>query len=140
MIHSRSPHWSKVEHAFKLKYPNCAACSSTISAVQVHHIFPFHYCVELGRPDLELDYRNLITLCEGKNSSEHHLLLGHFDDFKSANLDVRDHVIKFKGWNYISIKSNSEWQELCKNKLKPLEEMTDEDKENFKELMNKVYP
>ena len=34
-----------------------------LGPVQVQHIFPFHYCVALGRPDLELDERNLITLC-----------------------------------------------------------------------------
>jgi hypothetical protein len=34
-----------------------------LGSVQVHHIFPFHDCVALGRPDLELDERNLITLC-----------------------------------------------------------------------------
>ena len=57
----------------------------------MHHIFPFHYCIALGRPDLELDDRNLITLCEdeaGKPGQNHHLLVGHLDDFESSNLAV----------------------------------------------------
>ena len=32
--------------------------------MQVHHVFPFHSCIALGLPDLELDLRNLITLRE----------------------------------------------------------------------------
>jgi hypothetical protein len=138
----RSPEWSKIEKSFVLRFPNCAACKITQSHVQVHHVFPFHYCIILGRPDLELDPRNLITLCETTHlcpSDNHHLLLGHFDDFKSANLNVRQDVIKYKGFNLNSIKNNSEWQEACNHKLKPLDEMTDEDRENFKHLMNNTY-
>jgi len=42
----------------------CKPGTNTRAGLQVHHIFPFHYCIALGRPDLELDDRNLITLCE----------------------------------------------------------------------------
>ena len=138
----RSPEWHKIEKAFLLKNPNCAACNTTYSSVQVHHVFPFHYCILLGRPDLELDPRNLITLCETTHtctSNDHHLLLGHFDDFKSANLNVRSDVLKYKGWSQTSIKNNIEWQDNTVNKLKPYDEMSDEDKEQFKELMQKTY-
>jgi hypothetical protein len=62
----RSPHWSEVARKHLARQPRCICCrpdSPGQGIPQVHHIFPFHYCVALGRPDLELDERNLITLC-----------------------------------------------------------------------------
>ena len=89
---SRSPEWPRVERAHLRMEPNCACCNpGARMAVQVHHIFPFHYCVALGRPDLELDDRNVVTLCEDERdrpADDHHLLVGHLGDFQSSNLDV----------------------------------------------------
>jgi hypothetical protein len=56
----------------------------------VHHIFPFHYCIALGRPDLELDDRNLITLCEdeqGKRSRVEAPARGTPELLRQAHLD-----------------------------------------------------
>lgn len=139
---TRSSEWSKVEKAYLLRYPYCAACKHTTFHVQVHHVFPFHYCILLGRPDLELDQRNLIGLCETTHfvaADNHHLLLGHCDDFRSCNLSVRDDVKTFLGKNEHSIKCDTRWQERCKNKLKPWDEMTQEDKDQFRALMDKTY-
>lgn len=41
----------------------------------------------VGRPDLELDPRNLLTLCI-RPDCEHHVLLGHLDDYESYNPKV----------------------------------------------------
>jgi len=73
---ARSPKWPAVEKKHLKDYPYCEVCGA-VGSNQVHHIFPFHYCVSLGRPDLELDQRNLITLCEnqGARGDNHHLLL-----------------------------------------------------------------
>src|SRR5262249_40052921 len=85
----RSPEWPKVEKAHLAKQAHCICCRpgyKSEAGLQVHHIFPFHYCIALGRPDLELDDRNLITLCENEKSEpgeDHHLLVGHLDDFQS---------------------------------------------------------
>jgi len=48
---TRSSHWNEVARAHLCKEPNCACCRTgrRRAAVQVHHIFPFHYCVALGR-------------------------------------------------------------------------------------------
>ena len=57
-------------------------------AIQVHHRWPFHDCVLAGRPDLELDPRNLIALCEterGVATLDCHLHVGHMGDWKSYN-------------------------------------------------------
>ena len=74
----RSPHWSTVERKFKATFPSCAVCD-TLKKVEVHHKKPFHL-----HPDLELDPRNLISLCR-----EHHQWFGHLGDYKCSNPDVR---------------------------------------------------
>jgi 5-methylcytosine-specific restriction protein A len=78
---SRSPHWPTVEKNFKKANPTCAACGSS-TLIQVHHEKPFHL-----HPELELEPGNLISLCMSKN--ECHLILGHGDNFKAYNPDIR---------------------------------------------------
>jgi hypothetical protein len=111
---------------------------------QVHHIFPFHYCIALGRPDLELDPRNLITLCEDeprRPGQNHHLLVGHLDSFESSNLDVvLDAHLTFKGMSAEQIRASRTWQSAVANRLKPLEQMTDADKREFISQMNSRFP
>jgi hypothetical protein len=56
----RSPEWPRVERLHLQRQPRCMCCkpgANTRAGLQVHHIFPFHYCIALGRPDLELDDR-----------------------------------------------------------------------------------
>ena len=83
---TRSSKWSGVRKTTLINHPYCAVCGSTV-LLQVHHCIPFHL-----KPELELDQRNLIVLCMGKN--ECHLLLGHGDNFKKYNpyiaADVRN--------------------------------------------------
>lgn len=110
---ARSPHWRAVAKAHLAKHPRCAACGPHARRVklQVHHIFPFHWCVRLGRPDLELDERNLITLCSGGDN--HHLLLGHLDDYESADLSVRWHATQtFHGFTRRELHTSARWLEL----------------------------
>lgn len=138
----RSSQWPKVEHDHLKQEPSCACCGTT-HGVQVHHIFPFHYVVALGRPDLELDQRNLITLCEteaGIPNENHHLLLGHLDSFKSNNISVKDDVIDFKAMTAGQITATKSWQDKVANRLKPLDEFTDDDRNDFIRTMNEVFP
>lgn len=137
----RSTHWPKVEKAFRKLHPQCVACVvKSIKHVQIHHRFPFHYCVALGRPDLELDMRNLITLCEHEGGPEHHLLLGHLDDFKSSNLHVAEDAITFRGMSAAQIQADKRWITKEAARLKPLDQMTAADKASFKKLMNATFP
>ena len=144
---SRSPEWPKTQKAHLKKEPHCVACRQRVNqlyGLQVHHIFPFHYCISLGRPDLELDQRNLITLCEteaGHKADNHHLLIGHLDDFESSNLSVSIDARKtFFGMTEAQIKSNPQWRMKKVKRLKPLDKMTAKDKGTFKALMNKIFP
>lgn len=149
---ARSPHWHIVERAVLVAHPHCAACApaplpvdpTVRLGVQVHHIFPFHYAIALGRPDLELDPRNLITLCEDEEerpAEDHHLLLGHLDDFKSSNLSVvLDATQTFFGMTADAIRADHRWLAAKASRLKPLDQMTDEDKADFVAAMNARFP
>ncbi len=100
----RSPHWPHVEKEHLLHEPSCAACGHRGKGLQVHHIKPFHL-----HPNLELDPRNLITLCEIKGR-EHHLLLGHLDEWESYNVNVREDVKRYYGKSAAAIKADLHWQ------------------------------
>jgi 5-methylcytosine-specific restriction protein A len=139
----RSSHWPNVEQTHRKLQPACVACGET-QAINVHHIFPFHYCVSLGRPDLELDQRNLITLCETsktRKTQDHHLLIGHMDNFKSSNLEVTEDASKtFKYMTADQIRANPLWLAKEVKKLKLLNDMSTQEKQDFTDLMNKTFP
>lgn len=86
-----------------MREPTCAACGHTGLGVQVHHIKPFHL-----HPNLELDPDNLITLCEVKGR-EHHLLLGHLDNWESYNVNVRADVKRFHKKSEKEIRAHPDW-------------------------------
>lgn len=144
----RSPHWPTVEHHFKAANPFCMACGKdapiTLAEIQVHHRIPFHFCILLGRPDLETDFRNLVGLCEteaGPALPNHHLLLGHLDDFKSYNVDVlEDASVDFYQKTAQEIIASKTWVQKHTNKPKAWADMTDEDKKALRELMDSWYP
>lgn len=102
--HERSSEWPRVEKEHLLREPACAACGYKGRGLQVHHIKPFHL-----HPNLELDPGNLITLCEIKER-DHHLLIGHLDDWESYNPNVRTDVKRFHKENARQIRANPAWQ------------------------------
>lgn len=80
-IQGRSPKWSKVRKEFLSKPENktCNCCNSR-NKLEVHHIIPFGVS-----PELELDLKNIISLCKYC-----HLIIGHFGNFKLYNPCVLD--------------------------------------------------
>ncbi len=60
-------------------------------------------------PNLELDPRNLITLCE-LPGRDHHLLIGHLDEWESYNVNVRDDAKRYYGKSADQIRANATWQ------------------------------
>jgi len=140
---ARSSRWPAIEKAFRKLHPQCVSCLvPSTRHVQIHHRFPFHYCVALGRPDLELDMRNLITLCEWPShpSPDHHLIIGHLDNFQSSNLDVAEDAVTFRGMTAAQIKADSRWISKMKERLVPLDQMTKKDKAIFVKRMNATFP
>jgi hypothetical protein len=137
-----SPEWPKVEKAFRAIHPQCVACIvKSVAHVQIHHRFPFHYCIALGRPDLELDVRNLITLCEWKTPApNHHELVGHLADWQSSNLNVASDALVFRGMSAAEIRKDPRWIKKVATRLKPLDQMTAADKKAFTKDMNATFP
>lgn len=130
-----------MEQAFKAANPTCAACGSPL--VQVHHVLPFHFAILLGRPDLELDPRNLITLCEkehGEEAQDHHLLLGHLGDFQSYNKDVRAYAVSYGKMSADDIRVTPSWMDASQHKPPVWADMTDDDKKAMRALMDAWYP
>ena len=134
----RSPLWTAVEQAFRKQHPQCAACGQT-GQLNVHHEFPFHYVVALGRYDLELDDRNLITLCEPE-AKEHHLLLGHLDDWQSYNPDWRRFVKKFAAKSAPEIRTEAAFHAAAAKKPKHLENMSDGEQAALLAKLNRKFP
>ncbi|HEY0755627.1 MAG TPA: HNH endonuclease [Ktedonobacteraceae bacterium] len=114
----RSPQWSRVAHEHLLHEPACVVCGYKGRGLQVHHIKPFHL-----HPELELDPTNLITLCE-INGREHHLLIGHLDDWTSYNPIVRDDTHRYHNESANQIRQNPAWLEEEAHRPKPQVEAT----------------
>jgi len=142
--YSRSPEWSRVEAEDKKYQPDCVCCSKGEVPVQVHYIFPFHYYIALGQPDLELDDRNLITLCQQEvwnPAQDHHLLVGHLDSFQSSNLDVvKEAEDTFHGCTAVGFQKSPTWIRKVQDRLKPLDEMSTVEKVQFKNAMDTRFP
>ena len=86
----RSSRWRQVRAKFLEKYPNSAVCGGR-KTIEIHHILPFHIY-----PDMELEERNLITLCEsGMNGIVCHRAIGHLGNYQSYNKNV---VMDAKLW------------------------------------------
>jgi len=139
----RCTDWQTFESEYLSKHPVCQCCKSIVG-LKIHHIIPLQYCLSLERPDLELDERNLITLCsysKGKLCYDHHLLLGHLNDYNSFNINViKDAKFHYKGFTNEQIKSNRLWKNSIKKPFIMREKMTEQDKEKLIKLMNRMFP
>jgi hypothetical protein len=80
----RAPAWPKVRAEHLRMEPACAVCGESVH-VEVHHILAYQYF-----PALELVQTNLITLCSGRRTKEHHLHVGHLGNFQYYNPTVRE--------------------------------------------------
>lgn len=77
----RSPLWAGVRRAHLRQNPTCACCG-TYEHCEVHHIKPVHIA-----PELELEPKNLVTLCASP-SHNCHLWIGHLGSWLSWNTTV----------------------------------------------------
>lgn len=143
----RSPHWEGVEKQFIKDHPNCFACESQDYGkvgVQVHHaITPYHIAILCERPDLELDPRNLVCLCEtekNRPAQNHHLLIGHLKEFESYNPDVLADIKLFFGKTKEEIENDPIFQEKVKNRPKNFDPSNLEEVQKMKDYLNTVLP
>lgn len=83
----RSKHWRKAKKEYYSKHGRkCSFCGTT-KKVELHHILPFHLF-----PDLELDEKNLIPLCDGggKYGMRSCHFFAHLGDWKKFNPNIRE--------------------------------------------------
>ncbi len=88
---------------------------------------------------MELDPRNLITLCV-HHDSEHHVLLGHLDDYESYNPHVLEFVKNYSGLTSQQIRADPKWQEAAAGKPKHLDQMSEAEQSAFKEILDATFP
>jgi 5-methylcytosine-specific restriction enzyme A len=84
----RSRDWPAIRRWHLEKQPVCQACGVS-DHLQVHHIRPFHL-----HPELELDSRNLLTLCE-RRGHDCHFVFGHFHNWQLWNPAVIQDVNRY---------------------------------------------
>jgi len=150
---ARSGQWRTARKSYLANNPYCKACDQPtgigklghaistmvgMKSIQVHHLIPFHFGILLGRPDIELDQRNLIGLCE--TGDNHHLLLGHLDDFRSYNPNLIDFIGKYHGMTPEQIKADKNYVQAIAMKPKEWAEMTAADKTAMRDLIDQLYP
>lgn len=152
----RSPHWPTVEKHVLASNPKCLACSDeqenariaqvqhATRGLQVHHaLVPFHFAILLGRPDLELDARNLIVLCEdeaGVQTQDHHNLIGHLRNFRSYAPDAAGLAARFTGASREALLADAGFVALCAKLPKEWAQMTDDDKRDMRSMLDQKLP
>jgi hypothetical protein len=124
----------------------CAVCQGDVQ-LQVHHIIPFHLCHLVYRGDLELDERNLMTLCEVREQN-HHLLLGHLSDWEIYNPAGREGIKEaFPGQaadslTEVAIQKAQIWEQWFNNPHKPVRwsDMQPEDRIKLRQFLDTYLP
>lgn len=84
----RSSKWPKIRKQWLLNHPSCEACGR-ITNVEVHHIKPYHLF-----PELELDFSNLMSLCDG-DGRNCHFTFGHLYSWSKHNTKAKELVKQF---------------------------------------------
>jgi len=138
----RSPHWPKVEHNHLLVQPDCLVCGKGIKdgiKVNAHHRYPFSYVIAVGRSDLELDERNLRTMCVD-HDEEHHILIGHLGCYESYNPELERFVAMCRGLTAIQIRSMKEWVNAALLRPKPINQMNDLEKRVLRAELDRLMP
>ena len=135
----RSPQWPEVQRAcLEKNNDTCAACGiQGKGLIQVHHIIPFQYCVVYGRPELEFNPKNLIPLCEGPKTNDHHVAIGHLGDFQHLNQDVLTDITG--PWKALARVAIEILPDFLARKKWPVKPVSADDQAALIALMNQWY-
>lgn len=96
----RSTKWKRLREKYLAANPSCALCGKSTDLI-VHHKLPF-----CKFPHKELDWDNLITLCESKNLNCH-FVIGHLMNWQDFNPNIDKDIEFFKQKLGIDKKSSS---------------------------------
>ncbi len=142
----RSPHFERIKNEYLRVHPNCEADAKEYFGrvcVQVHHIFAFHVCILLGRPDLELDPCNFLGLCEnepGKPCENHHVLLGHLGDFQVNNDSVLADIKTYQGMTHQFILASGPFASRMLTRPKPFPDWTAQERVDYRKMLDAKLP
>jgi len=137
----RSPQWDEVRDKYLSKHNKCMVCGSSDN-LQIHHIFPVSYIRELSRPELELEPKNFMTLCESEENDpaeNHHILIGHLGNFSSMNEHAVADVKRFSKKTSTQIKTSGYWKAEKASRPKPANKMTKAEREHITKLIEKKF-
>lgn len=143
----RSNKWPALARRITKLVNACACCGKSYgpktAGLNVHHLYAFHDCVLAGRPDLELDERNLIVLCQNESgvpTEQCHITAGHLADFQSFNPTLKADLKKWKGKSMAEVKATAEWKEKSKKRPKTYSKMTPAQQTAFRKMLDKKLP
>ncbi|HLX96758.1 MAG TPA: hypothetical protein VKU37_13525 [Verrucomicrobiae bacterium] len=71
---------------------------------------------------------------------EHHVLLGHLDDYESYNPQVLEFVKKYTGLTGQQIRDDAAWQKAAAKKPKHLDQMSATEMDAFKKMLDAEFP
>lgn len=134
---ARSSLWPGVERAFLRQHPACEMCGAR-AGLNVHHRVPFSYCIPLGRPDLEFEPQNLVTLCT--KGADHHLLIGHLDFFQSYNPTLEQDLAAFAQQDAKTIRASRAWRNKVHERPPSYAHMTEEQRVALRHDLDARFP
>lgn len=134
----RSPLWTKVRRDHLKKQEKCIVCG-LLKPLNVHHKYPFHFVVLLGRPDLELDERNLFTL-DVDVTEDHHVLVGHLGDYQSYNPWLEETAALCRNLLGSQIRAMVKFQEMVRKRPPRFDKMSRLDKDALRDELDRLMP
>lgn len=134
----RANKWVSVRRAYLKVHPACELCGC-LQKVEVHHKMPFHVSAHIGRPDLELDLRNLITLCSDA-PHEHHVLLGHLGDYQSYLRSIPWGARRLGRLRKAEIMSDPAWRRRVSRRPKDVGKLTADATAELRRWTDRRYP
>lgn len=134
----RGPQWDTVERKYLLKHPCCAVCGISACERNVHHKLPVSYLAVIDRMDLELDERNLITLCSVRPGN-HHCDVGHLSWFSSFNPWLMTTVKMCKNMQSEEIRALDWFQQLVARRPKPASQLNSAELEALRKMAESTF-
>ena len=104
---------------------------------------PFMFVCYLDEGDLELDPRNYRKLCEteaNRPAPNHHLVLGHEDDFQVNNEDVVTDITRYKGMDGKLILAEATFAQKVTNRPKPFPQWSAKERVDYRAMLDATLP
>ena len=71
---------------------------------------------------------------------DHHLVVGHLDDFECANPTTRTDAQHYRGQTAAQIRASATWRVQVAGRLPPLPAMSEAQRKSLRALMDRAMP